>query len=99
MEKLDAKVYKYLTGNGVKCSNLGFEFLMAAIRIGMESPDKLRKIVELYGEIAEVHNVPPGTVEKAIRYSLLGRDERNKEFIIKAINEIKYFSLSGELSA
>ena len=92
MENLDAAIYKYLTNSGVKCSNLGFEFLKTAILIGIENPEKLRKIVDLYKEIAEVHNVPPGTVEKAIRYSLLGREEHNKEFIIKSINEIKYFS-------
>ncbi len=82
--------YRYIRSKGIKYSNLGFQYLLEAINIGVTNPEKLRRIKSLYEEIANRFDTNSMNVERNIRYSIAPLGEKNKEFIIKSVNELKY---------
>ena len=84
------EVYNYVTKFDIKQSMLGFEYLMSAIELGLNDEKKLRKITSLYEEIAESFAATPSCVERSIRYAIGDTALNNKEFICKAVNELKY---------
>mgnify|MGYP000942083363 CR=1 FL=1 len=90
MEINYANIYQYVNSKNIKNSNLGCQFLVEAISMGAENPAKLQKITSLYNDIGEKYNTSATNVDRTIRYSLSQIKEKNKEFIIKAINEMKY---------
>lgn len=82
------EVYTYLDKQGIKHSNLGYKYLTTAILLGLNEPSVCLKVTKLYERIADFHYVKASDVERTIRYSLVSNKITNKEFIIKAIDNL-----------
>lgn len=82
------KIYIYIEDYGIKHSNLGFKYLATSIHLGLESPSLCQKITDLYEKAGNIHCTKGINIERAIRYSIQNTNMTNKEFIIKAINNL-----------
>ncbi len=89
MKVYNDSIFLYLNGKGIKNSNKGYIFLVDAIRLGAESEDALDRVTDLYTVIAMSYGTLPQNVERGIRYAISGLGMTNKEFIIKAVDDIK----------
>ena len=95
MENIQNEVYNYLNARGFKHSNNGYRYISTAICRGLESPEKICKIENLYKDVAQEFSTTTFAVERSIRYSLasmkFGNDlAKNKEFIASAIDYLNY---------
>jgi len=88
-----ANIYQYVNSKNIKNTNLGCQFLVEAISIGAKNPTKLQKITSLYDDVGAKYNTTATNVDRTIRYSLSPLKEKNKEFIIRAINDMKYMDV------
>ncbi len=70
-DDLNDKITSILTRIGVPCSVLGFRYLREAIALVVKDYDLVYAITsELYPKVAEIFNVTPGRVERAIRHAI-----------------------------
>lgn len=83
-------IYNYLDSQDIKHSNSGFQYLMTAVRLGIEDVDSCSKITKMYEEIAEIHGTAPSNVERSIRYVIADKNVTTKEFITKTIYDLLY---------
>lgn len=91
MDNINSEIYNYLCTLGLKHSNNGYRYIFAAICMGLEQPERLRKIEDLYTDVANTYQTTTTAVERSIRYSLAslkseGEMAKNKEFIASAID-------------
>lgn len=90
MEIFDHEINQYLENHGVKHSNIGYSYLFEIMKILTKDPNRKHQIMKLYGLVAEKFDVKAMCVEKAIRYAIMSVDITNKEFISKAMDDLKY---------
>lgn len=82
----DDMIKDYLDKCGVKHSQLGFKYLVSALSVISEEPDKKTTLSEVYEKIAERYSSEPKCVAKAICYAIKHYGITNKEFIFRAID-------------
>jgi hypothetical protein len=85
---IDTDINRYLEQNGIKHALLGYRYLFAIIKIGVEDRVPLKSITDLYEKVAQTYGVEAYSIERAIRYSIKRRKMTNKEFILKAIDDL-----------
>ena len=85
---INKAIYRYLDENEIKHSNAGFRYLITSIKIGLSNPELCHKIVNLYQNVAEIHETEAYRVERSIRHCLLHTSQSNKEFIMRAIDNL-----------
>lgn len=94
MDSTDRVIRNYLNAHGISPDYKGFQYLLLAIRLGIESPYKLGTIQDLFAEVGQIAGVPASSVAARIRYALVNvdmdedKESRNKAFIIRAANQI-----------
>jgi len=94
MDSIDRVIRNYLASYGVSPDYKGFQYLLLAIRLGIESPYKLGTIKNLFSEVGRIAGVPVSSVAARIRYALVNVDMdedneiKSKAFIIRAANQI-----------
>lgn len=57
MDNINNEVYNYLSTLGLKHSNNGYRYINAAICLGLEEPERIREIEDLYMDVAA--HIPP----------------------------------------
>lgn len=86
----DAQIIRYLNDMGLKHANLGYRFLISAIKLKAEYGHNIG-YMEIYDNIAREYCVPKfNRVERAIRYAITPFGITNKEFIARAVDDILY---------
>jgi two-component system response regulator (stage 0 sporulation protein A) len=97
-------IYKYLDAHGFKHAQLGFDYIISAIEIGLKDKMKITKAItkEIYPDVAKLHGTTPSRVERAIRHCISTCTSptvfalTNSEFLAKAVDDIKYGGLTDE---
>lgn len=84
----DMEINCYLETKGIKHALAGYRYLLTAIRIGIDDRSQLARINELYGRIAQMYQTEPNNVERGIRHSIMKYGLPNKEFIVKAVDDL-----------
>ncbi|SHI19007.1 Forkhead domain-containing protein [Sporobacter termitidis DSM 10068] len=84
----NAQIKDYLEKEGLKHSSLGFRYLVLIISIVGKDPDKNTVLSEVYKIIATEYDASPKSIDRSIRYSIKHQDVTNKEFIMKAVDEL-----------
>lgn len=87
------KIVKYLDDNGFKHSIKGFDYLITAIDLCVEVPEKLHEVCKLYAEVGKIHSTTQPRTERAIRHSIETSDVKkitNSEFIARARDHFIY---------
>ncbi len=93
----DSDINRYLDSSGIKHSLIGYKYLFTAIRLGCESPRHLKKIYDIYSTTAQIYETQINCVERGIRFAISHLGLTNKEFILKAIDDLHYvYSLSQQ---
>jgi len=82
------EIIYYLDATEVKHSHMGFRYLVSAIDLGLQSPDMVYRITDLYNAVAVTFNASGAKVERSIRYAIKKTNLTNKEFITRAIDDI-----------
>jgi len=88
----DKRINQYLESRGFHHANLGYGYLMDAIRIKNDSPYEIGTCI-VYGLVAELYGETPTRIERAIRHSIETSDcpeVKNREFIAKAVDDMRY---------
>jgi hypothetical protein len=67
---------------------MGFRYLVTAIELGLQTPDIVYRITDLYDAVAAFFNTTGVKVERSIRYSIRKTNLTNKEFISRAIDHL-----------
>lgn len=80
-------IYNYLNSHNVKQTK-GFRFLMTAIGICIEHPENCKKSKVIYKNVAEMFETTELNVYQSIRYAITGTGLSNKQFILKAIQDL-----------
>lgn len=66
-----AREKEVLNNLGIRCNLLGYSYLLDALRMVRENPDKLKNITkELYPELAQMYRTQPCNIERAIRHAI-----------------------------
>ena len=86
----DTDISRYLETKGIRHALSGYRYLFTAIRLGVEDRSQLVKISDLYEKIAQTCGVGPSNVERGIRHSIMQYGFSNKEFIIKAVDDLVF---------
>lgn len=84
------EISRYLDEKGIKHSLTGFRFLVSAIKKAIKDPWMILKISDLYGNIAQICGTETGNIERSIRYAIMPSGLTNKEFIAKAVDDLRY---------
>lgn len=82
-------IKRYLDMQGVKHSNLGYQYLVSGMLITANNSGISRNIADLYIQIADMYGTKPLRVERAIRHLIRNSNQTNKEFILRAVDDIK----------
>ncbi|MDO5346743.1 MAG: sporulation initiation factor Spo0A C-terminal domain-containing protein [Lachnospiraceae bacterium] len=70
-ENVCAKEKEILNNLGIRCNLLGYNYILDALKMIKESPDKLKNITkELYPELAQMYRTQPCNIERAIRHAI-----------------------------
>ena len=88
-----AKIMKYLDDNGFKHSIKGFGYLITAIDLSVEVPEKLDEVCKFYAEVGKIHNTTQSRAERAIRHAIETSEVKkitNSEFIARARDHFIY---------
>lgn len=85
-------IFKYLGQTGIKYGNKGFFYCAVSIKMASENMQPTINIGEIYKKIAEQYDDNPECVARAVRYALKPLGITNKEFLIRALYEIRYFA-------
>jgi len=88
MNDYRAMIHFYLNKKKIKHSHIGYRYLVEAIFIGIESPMFLTKIMKVYERVAEIYHTDAGRVGRGIRYAVSPLKMTNKEFILKAADDL-----------
>lgn len=92
-------IVKYLDDVGMRHSVIGFDYLVTAIDMCVEKPERAHKICKLYDDVTEIHNTIGSRVERAIRHAIETADNvigyedgriPNGEFIARASDYFIY---------
>ncbi|MCE5189128.1 MAG: EAL domain-containing protein [Eubacteriales bacterium] len=84
----DFAINCYLETKGIKHALAGYRYLLTAIRLGIDDRAHLAKINDLYCRIAQMYQTEPNNVERGIRHSIMKYGLPNKEFIVKAVDDL-----------
>lgn len=98
MKLTDKQIAEYLDDRGFKHSNLGFGYIISAVKLLAEDRHKyLGAIVrELYPAISKEHKTTPSRAERAIRHAIDScncrdtRKLRNGEFLARTTDSFLY---------
>ena len=82
-------IYRYLSQQNLKFGNKGFWYCSAAIKAASDNPELITTLDKIYTEISSQFKVNEKSISRAIRYTLLPLGITNKEFISKAVCEIR----------
>lgn len=85
---IDREIHRYLLDHDIKACGKGFNYLVSAIRKGLENLTNIYNIMKLYEAVAEEYNKNTGSIERAIRYLIKSTGVTNKEFISIAVYRI-----------
>lgn len=84
----DFAINCYLETKGIKHALVGYRYLLTAIRLGIDDRTQLARINDLYCRIAQMYQTEPNNVERGIRHSIIKYGLPNKEFIVKAVDDL-----------
>lgn len=84
----DFEINCYLETKGIKHALVGYRYLLTAIRFGIDDRTQLARINDLYCRIAQMYQTEPNNVERGIRHSIMKYGLPNKEFIVKAVDDL-----------
>ena len=88
MSKQTEEIVSYLDSAGLRHSHTGYRYLIAAIQFQMEALHSCNKVMDVYEEVAVEFHTNRMNVERSIRYAIYPLRITNKEFILKAVDEI-----------
>lgn len=70
-ENVCTREKEILNNLGIRCNLLGYNYILDALKMIKESPDKLKNITkELYPELARMYRTQPCNIERAIRHAI-----------------------------
>jgi hypothetical protein len=88
----DYDINAYLESKGMKHANLGYGYLMEAIRHRIDNPT-VTNVCLIYEDIADQNGTTAHRVERAIRHAIETSAITkipNREFIAKAVDDLRY---------
>ena len=88
MSKHTENIVSYLDSVGLRHSLIGYRYLIAAIQFEMEDLRSCSKMMDTYEAVAVVFNTSRINVERSIRYAICPLQITNKEFILKAVDDL-----------
>lgn len=86
---MEKKIIKFLLAEGIDPVNLGFRYLIEALKKCQEEESYINYTISLYQEVGMLFDETYGNIERGIRNAIKKKGLKNGSFIAKAYYILK----------